>query len=327
MLRRLICTVALLFTTMQLIAEPEEISFYGWSRDGKLALLQQTGGRWFFAVIDTVTDQTLKAIGPSTGSKSSFLSQNNTTIQSILKTYNIVSAPPEVHKGSTFESGGVKYAIRVMEEKSEGNDSAGRPVFKSLAVSVGSSRGDSKTVYTWRQTTSSPGLIGFAIKGVILSPYEKRTALIGLEEWSNGSTTYRIIGAHLTIGFDPLAQSENGLVQAVMNGQYYICRMYLDQGAHPDSTDKRGYSALLLACRNGKWEIAVLLVSRGANPEPVDNRKRRPLHYAAEAGRTDLCRVLADRGARRDIPDGDGKLPWILAADKGYKNLAQFLKP
>jgi hypothetical protein len=310
-------------------AEPGEISFYGWSKDGRLALLQGSGTGWVFLILDTVTDEVLVSIGPWQGSRDEFIARYDADIQKRLKENKIVSSPPEVIKGSSFDAGGVTYSVRTIEEKGSEADSSGRVPFAGLSVVMESSRGDGKTVYRHTSSGGAP-LTGFSIKGVLLSPYEKRAAVICLEEKSSGGklyTGYRIIGAHLTVGYETSVKAGSGLIQAVLNGQYYICRMLLDKGADPDTRDKRGFTALLLASRNQKWEIALLLVTRGASPGIQDDKGRTPLHYAAEAGRLELCRVLIDRGASKTVADKGGKTPFDLASAKGHKAAADLVKP
>lgn len=81
----------------------------------------------------------------------------------------------------------------------------------------------------------------------------------------------------------------------------------LDNGAHIDSRDAEGCTALHWAADRGSFEVIQLLVQRGAAVNAQDSDGQTPLHYAALNDQREVCTALLSAGADASIRDNAGK--------------------
>ncbi|MDC7232785.1 MAG: ankyrin repeat domain-containing protein [Spirochaetales bacterium] len=231
--------------------------------------------------------------------------------------------------GQIFQHDGSSYRMSYTLDRSESEMYPGG-MTKNIRIDLFRNNSSGKTVYNYSPSEKDDTVEDMILKGYILSPFEKRTAIVALEKSAPQGETprwrYRIIGAHLTVGFSAVKQQGSALAEAVLNGQFYVSRMLLGEGADPDSRDSRGYTPLLIAARLGHWEIAGLLIDAGAVPGQADDRGRRALHYAAEAGEEQTVRLLLGAGARKNLKDLNGQTPADLAAAAGYSSVRKLLR-
>ena len=114
------------------------------------------------------------------------------------------------------------------------------------------------------------------------------------------------------------------LVLAADNGEYDACRQLLRRGADPNSSDRRGWTALHGAVFNRHKEIAELLLKRGAEVNAADHKGMTPLMYAVDDPvNADISRLLVKMGADVNAGDGEGRTVLMLASmrDDNCNNL------
>ena len=219
--------------------------------------------------------------------------------------------------GQIFGQGKDSYRMSYSMDRSESSDYPGG-VTKSIRIDLFRNGNTAKTVYSYTPGPGQPAVEDLILKGHLLSPYEKRCALVTLEKTAGSGETstwhYRVIGAHLTIGFSAVKQAGGALVEAVFNGQFHVCRLLLEEGIDPDTPDPRGYPPLLIAARLGNWKILDLLVNAGAADRVRDERGRLALHYAVEAEKREAVSLLLKSGSDPDLKDGEGRSSRMLAA-------------
>jgi len=125
------------------------------------------------------------------------------------------------------------------------------------------------------------------------------------EMWLGGSTD----GNHqaLLTGNHPVIVDARGplgltpLHEAADNGHLSICRMLLERGAPPDSTDDQAATPLHAAASFGHPDVCGLLLAHGADPASRDADGCTPLHLASGSGLVDICRALLQAGAPVDV--------------------------
>ncbi len=239
----------------------------GWSRDGHFCWVEKVGGgsseEQILKIVDLVTDSMVYEGTASADEKSA-----------LLKKYGIsASSRGTSQQGHRLVYQGALYEIELFSESD-------RVSIRLKNINDG----------TYKEVNSAPlGGDEMEIRGSVISPFEKRAALVFLRK-GNGRAGYSVMGAHLSIGFKAAPLEQEPLVEAVLNGQYYICRLILEKGAEPDSVrDDRGYSPLMLAARTENWSIVQLLLDYGAETDIRDEEGIRPADYARRAGKADLA--------------------------------------
>ncbi|MBN2625716.1 MAG: ankyrin repeat domain-containing protein, partial [Spirochaetales bacterium] len=235
----------------------------GWSGEGLFCWVETRGDlgmekRTLF-IVDLVTDETVfsEEIIPSSDGRALARSKG-------IRTENRGTSV----QGSRLVSRGVLYDIELFSESD-------RVSVRLKNISDG----------TYKEVNTAPlGGDEIEIRGSVISPYENRAALVFLRKGA-GHAEYIVMGAHLGLGFKPIPLETEPLLEAVLNGQFYLCRLLLSEGTLPDSVrDPRGYTPLMLAARNGKWRIAGLLLDYGAKSDIRDGEGKSPADYAREAG-------------------------------------------
>jgi uncharacterized protein len=298
------------------------LDFYsiGWSEQGRMAygvtFPDKGGGKtWQWFIQDLVDDRILYT-SPRwtlmTGQKPLELWQKHPEWYSQLVRFDITPERTILKGEKTFRLDGASYSLEVVMDRSETADSP-EGVTHEIAVRFYRNYNTAKAIYDYHPDPSKEVVDDMVLKGYIKNPNENRIAVIALEKSGPDSAgavwKYRVFGAHLTVGFTPVVLKGSELAEAVLNGQYYVSRMFLENGADPEEKDVRGYTALLLAARRGLWDIALLLLNAGADPDVSDDKGRTPLHYAVEADALNVVSRLLERGADPDKLDSRGLSP------------------
>jgi hypothetical protein len=241
----------------------------GWSREGLFAwdetVIREGREESLTKITDLVTDELIYSNSLSGKEK-----------QSLLEQYAITSEKGSSGKGSRLVYQGTLYDIELFNESDRVN-------IRLKNINGGS----------YKEVNTAPlGGDSMEIKGSVISPYEKRAALVFLRR-GEGRAEYVVMGAHLTIGFRAVPLEQEPLIEAVLNGQYYISRLILEKGTSPDSvTDGRGYTPLLLAARRGNWAMVQLLLDYDAQTGIKDKDGLSPADYARRAGENKLAEQL-----------------------------------
>ncbi len=309
----------------------DRMSLYaiGWSKSGEFAYGTVTPGEngisyWQWTILDLVEDRTLYESPRWTlleGQTPAELWTIHPEWFPQLVRFSVTPASDFRSGGQIFEYESDSYRMVYTLDRSETENHPGG-LTKHIKIDLFRNYNTAKTVYSYTPADDKDLVDDMILKGYILSPYEKRTALVTLEKRDGTDELsrwrYRIIGAHLTLGFTAVLQSGSALAEAVLNGQFYVVRMLLAEGADPDSLDSRGYPPVLVAARLNHWEILELLLRSEASGIDVrDEKGRTALHYAAESGNAPGVRLLLDAGADPDLKDQSGQTPRSLAAGSG----------
>jgi len=293
----------------------------GWSSEGRWGALVGTDGGSgqsgiSILVIDAVTDETLHRSNtlPWNGQASMaiFWERHGRRVDEIVATYKLEpSLRPDV-RDARFFTGGHSYEF-VLQAGARSN--------RGYSLSIKSSRGDFKKVYT-----SPPGRRAdeVGLLGALVSPFEQRALAVVYE-----GNSYRFIGAHLTLGFSRApsesstrpADNPEALISAIINGQAYLVKSRLEAGFNPNQKDSRGYSGVLIAARLEHWHIMAYLLAAGASPNGRDSEGRTALHHAAFAQNEEAVRELLSAGANPAIKDDAGLRPAQLATRPGLRAL------
>lgn len=311
-----------------------EIYALGWSEAGAFAYGTVTpsdtgGAHWQWFILDLIDDVLLYESPRWTllqGQTPAELWELHPEWYPQLLRFAIIPSDTFKSGGQIFQQDGSSYRMTYTLDRSESETHPGG-LTKHIRIDLFRDNNRAKTVYNYSPVEKSRVVEDMILKGYVLSPYEKRTALVTLEKSAPPGEKpvwkYRIIGAHLTVGFSAVKQKGSALAEAVLNGQYYVTRMHLAEGADPDSKDSRGFPALLIAARLGHWSMASLLLEAGASVHPVDDRGRNPLYYAVKDGEREAVRLLMKGGADADKKDLNGRSPRDLAAESGRKDLLE----
>jgi len=311
----------------------DRMSLYaiGWSKEGELAYGAVTPADngsfyWQWYILDLIEDKTLYESPRWT----LLDDQTPAELWNIhpewfpqLVRFGITPASTFTSGGQIFQHGADSYRMAYTLDRSESENHPGG-LTKNIRIDLYRNFNTAKTVYSYTPGEGDSMVDDMILKGYILSPYENRTALVTLEKRTGTDEisrwNYRIIGAHLSLGFSAVQQSGSALAEAVLNGQYYVARMLLSEGADPDSLDSRGYPPVLIAARLKHWQIMELLLSSDADAVSAqDESGRTALHYAAESGDAEGVRLLLAKGADPDLKDLKGQTPRILAGLSGDK--------
>lgn len=89
----------------------------------------------------------------------------------------------------------------------------------------------------------------------------------------------------------------------------------LDQGVHPDTMDREGFSLPLIAARQGHIRIFSILKERGADIYAETNDGLNALHLASAADQPEMTDHLLQLGFDPSKPDGARNMPplqWAL---------------
>jgi len=116
------------------------------------------------------------------------------------------------------------------------------------------------------------------------------------------------------------------ITEYARDGDIEGVRSLIDQGADPNTQDKKGMTALLYAARGGHTEVAELLISKGADLTVAEpGAHLTALHFCALRGHHDIAEALIAKGADMDAEDKTGNNPLHLAAHSGHGDVAELL--
>ncbi|XP_035669905.1 death-associated protein kinase 1-like [Branchiostoma floridae] len=125
---------------------------------------------------------------------------------------------------------------------------------------------------------------------------------------------------------DSKKTKEEALLDAAKRGNMARVEQILSEGISPDSTDKKGITALFYAVGRGHTGAIQVLIKYGANPNARDKNGNSPLHEAAQNGYTEAMKMLLEAGADPNTSDSYGVTPLHDAAICGHhKCVAQLL--
>jgi ankyrin repeat protein len=100
------------------------------------------------------------------------------------------------------------------------------------------------------------------------------------------------------------------LVLAAAEGDFKLVEQLLNEGAHVDSVDEYGATALHMAVYYKHLPTILLLVDSGANVNSIDEDGDNPLHYAGY-GKCDpgIMQLLCMNGTSKELKNNDGEIP------------------
>lgn len=165
----------------------------------------------------------------------------------------------------------------------------------------------------------------------------------------------------LPIVLDGCLSSDQGLRQAILDGDQAKISALLAGGANVEVADEQGMTPLLLAIKQGRRDVVELLLAHGADIHHAANdgvtplflaiRERRsdlvallldkgadanargaisgvtPLHVGAYTGDTEILRLLLRHGANKQARMTSGELPVDLVRPFGRTDLIELLEP
>jgi len=250
---------------------------------------------------------------------------NHDSISGLLADYGIIPDRTPLYGPADFSWGNDEYALFSDSTPLPGNSGVA-----SLSLMIRSERRGIKKIYSYIHNDNSGKLVlDSSVVGYYLSPTERRIVAISLDEIASleGSRhrELRFNGAHLTIGFTREQTSSTGLTEAVLSGQYFMTRSFLDKNVDPNIAID-GDPLILIAAKQGNWDIVFLLIEKGAESAVIDSRGRILLHYAAlEGDRDSVIRLLA-MGMNKSFLDSESKSPADLARETGKTSLVPLLE-
>lgn len=140
-----------------------------------------------------------------------------------------------------------------------------------------------------------------------------------------------ICNLFLEAEIDPNSRDEFGtplLNIAVRNDNEDFVKKLLDAGAKiNESSEDRGYTAVMDAVWRGNYEITKLLIERGAELNTISKEGQSNLVLAVGADRVKICEILAKNGADPDIKDQMGMSAYGYATLFKKTEIVEILKP
>jgi ankyrin repeat protein len=104
----------------------------------------------------------------------------------------------------------------------------------------------------------------------------------------------------------------------------YLCR----SGAHPDATDKDGFTPLLLAASEGQSDAVAALMRHGASLAVMDKNEKTAIYWAAQVGDAESIKHLLSHRlgvAMIDRSDRNDNSPLHVAAAMGFLDVVKLL--
>lgn len=127
----------------------------------------------------------------------------------------------------------------------------------------------------------------------------------------------------LKSGADVNAKGNSPICIAVIHQRLEILSLLLDDGANPNSIDKRGCSALYWAANTKQSDAVALLLSKGAKVEPGSGPY--PLIEAAALGDDRAIQLLLAKGADVTVNDERGNTALHRAVQNGHVEVVRIL--
>lgn len=132
----------------------------------------------------------------------------------------------------------------------------------------------------------------------------------------------------LTAGASPNTTDPKGwnaLMLATMHGQTGAVRTLIANGADANDKNEAGGTPLMMAAIKGQQEIIQSLLHGGAHVNVKNKEGWTPLMYAAWNGHTTAVRLLVEKGAEVNAQNQEGWTPLMCAAWKGNSTAVQTL--
>lgn len=123
----------------------------------------------------------------------------------------------------------------------------------------------------------------------------------------------------------PLRGHDPELIDVASQGNPQEAQRLLDAGVHPNVTDEKGWSPLMMATLHGHTVIVQLLLKHGADVNVANSTGGTALMMAALQGQDTILQVLLDNGARVDTQDTKGWTALMYAARNGYASTVEIL--
>ena len=140
-----------------------------------------------------------------------------------------------------------------------------------------------------------------------------------------------ICNLFLEADIDPNSRDDFGtplLNIAVRNDNIDFVNKLLDAGAKiNESSEDRGYTAVMDAVWRGNYEITKLLIEKGAELNTISKEGQSNLVLAVGADRIKICEILAKNGADPDIKDQMGMSAYGYATLFKKTEIVDILKP
>ena len=100
------------------------------------------------------------------------------------------------------------------------------------------------------------------------------------------------------------------------------------RGAHPDATDKDGFTPLLLAASEGQSDAVAALMLHGASLVVMDKNEKTAIYWSAQVGDAKSLTHLLSLGlgeAMIDRSDRNDNSPLHVAAAMGFLDVVKIL--
>lgn len=115
------------------------------------------------------------------------------------------------------------------------------------------------------------------------------------------------------------------LIQAAEQGETAIVLELLRAGAHIDTTDERGRTAVMAATHANKVETVRALIAAGVDIDIRDNRLDNPFLYASAEGLYEIVKLTIEAGADTRLTNRFGGTALIPAAERGHVEIVREL--
>lgn len=138
-----------------------------------------------------------------------------------------------------------------------------------------------------------------------------------------------IVTHFLEIPINPNITSDSmtPLHMAAMVNSIAVAKTLLSKGAHIESKNKNGETALMLASCSGHTDMVRMLLAKGARINTQNNSLNSPLQAAAKYGFDDMIIVLLENGADVEMKDNEGRTSIGMAVgDNHLKCVRNILK-
>jgi ankyrin repeat protein len=113
------------------------------------------------------------------------------------------------------------------------------------------------------------------------------------------------------------------LMIASEEGHNDIVKLLIDRGAHLDTVNASGWSALGCAIEHDRLDTLRLLLSLGADPGITGFEGDTPLILGAKEGKTAIVQALLESGARVDAANSDGGTALMYGAANAYRDVVR----
>ena len=115
------------------------------------------------------------------------------------------------------------------------------------------------------------------------------------------------------------------LMVAADEGHLHACVLLSSSGADVDLANDEGDTAVGKAAMKGHYEVVQHLIKQNTNIHKRSKSGKCPLMRAAAYGHFQTCVLLIASGADIDLADVDGNTALVEAANRGYYEVAQHL--